>query len=65
MRALAAIWDFIAGESRLGPLAVWPLAFAAALALLRVPGVPGAAGRRRSSPSIIAAALAASVFERT
>lgn len=63
MTRLAAIWDFIAGESRLGPLGL-ALAFAAALALLRAPGVPGPLVGLVFA-AVIAAALAASVFERT
>ena len=60
---LAAIWEFIAGESRLGPLAV-AVAIAAALVLLRAPGVSGALVGAVFAV-IVAAGLAASVFERT
>ncbi len=63
MTALAALWDFIAGESRLGPLGL-AAAFVAALALLRAPGVPGALVGAVFA-GIIAVALAVSVFERT
>lgn len=63
MSILAAIWDFIAGESRLGPLGL-ALAFAAAFALLRAPGVPGPLVGAVFA-ALVAAALAASVFERT
>jgi hypothetical protein len=63
MTKLAAIWEFIAGESRLGPLGL-AFAFLVALVLLRVPGVPGALVGAVFA-ALVAGALAASVFERT
>jgi hypothetical protein len=60
---LAGLWDFIAGESRLGPLGL-ALAFAVALVLLRAPGVPGPLVGAVFA-ALIAGALAVSVFERT
>ena len=63
MSALAAIWDFIAGELRLGPLGL-VLAFVVTLVLLRAPGVPGPLVGAVFA-ALIACALAASVFERT
>jgi hypothetical protein len=58
---LAAIWEFIAGDSRLAPLAV-ALAVAVAFVLLRsaVPSTVVAA----TFAAIIALGLAAAVFER-
>ena len=58
---LAAIWEFIAGDSRLAPAAV-VLAILAAVAMLRasVPGVAVAV----TFAGIIALGLGAAVFER-
>jgi hypothetical protein len=58
---LAAIWEFIAGDSRLAPAAV-VLAILAAVAMLRasVPSVAVAA----TFAGIIALGLGAAVFER-
>lgn len=58
---LAAIWEFIAGDSRLAPVAV-ALAVAVAFVLLRttVPSTVVAA----AFAAIIALGLAAAVFER-
>lgn len=63
MKTLAAVWEFVAGESRLGPLGL-AVAFLAAFLLLRVPGVPGPLVGAVFA-ALVAAALAASVFERT
>ena len=58
---LAAIWEFIAGDSRLAPIAV-ALAVLVAVVLLRTPVASGVVAA--SFACIIALGLAAAVFER-
>lgn len=60
---LAAIWEFIAGDSRRAPLAV-ALAVALAVVLLRTGALPGAAVGAAFA-LVIMAGLAAAVFEKT
>ncbi|MBC5811472.1 MAG: hypothetical protein GIW95_11575 [Candidatus Eremiobacteraeota bacterium] len=62
MKAIAAIWEFIAGDSKRAPLAV-AAAVAVAIVLLRSGTASGAVAI--AFAGIIAAGLAASVFERT
>lgn len=57
----AAIWQFIAGDSRLAPLAVF-LAVAVAFAMVRA-GMPHSV-TAATFPLIVALGLAAAVFER-
>lgn len=57
----AAIWDFIAGESRVAPLGV-AIAVAVAAVLVRADARPELTGALFAGA--IAIALAASVFER-
>jgi hypothetical protein len=59
--SLAAIWEFIAGDSRLAPLAV-ALAVVISAVLLRTSVPSGVVAM--TFPCIIALGLAASVFER-
>ena len=61
MKQLAAIWEFIAGDSRRAPVAV-AVAIAVAFVLLRtsVPSVVAGA----AFAAIVALGLAATVFER-
>lgn len=58
---LGAIWEFIAGDSRLAPVAV-ALAIAVAVALLRSSVAGGVVAL--AFPAIIALGLTAAVFER-
>jgi hypothetical protein len=58
---LAAIWEFIAGDSRLAPLAV-ALAVVISVVLLRTSVASGVVAM--TFPCIIALGLAASIFER-
>ncbi|HEY0395187.1 MAG TPA: hypothetical protein VGD01_11895 [Candidatus Elarobacter sp.] len=58
---LAAIWEFIAGDSRLAPVAV-AIAVILALVLLRS-GAPSAVVGP-SFAAVVACGLAAAVFER-
>jgi hypothetical protein len=60
---LAAIWEFIAGDSRLAPIGV-AVAFIVAIVLVRTNAVHGAAVGAIFA-AIIALALGAAVFERT
>lgn len=60
---VAAIWEFIAGESRRTPLAV-ALAIVVALVLLRTGALPAAAVGVAFAV-VIMAGLAAGVFEKT
>jgi hypothetical protein len=57
----AAIWEFIAGDSRLAPLAV-ALAVVISVVLLRTSVPSGLVAM--TFPCIIALGLAASIFER-
>lgn len=59
--SLAAIWEFIAGDSRLAPLAV-ALGVVISVVLLRASVPSGVVAM--TFPCIIALGLAASVFER-
>jgi hypothetical protein len=59
--SLAAIWQFIAGDSRLTPLAV-ALAVIVSVVLLRLSVPNGVVAM--TFPCIIALGLAASIFER-
>ncbi len=58
---LAAVWEFIAGDSRLAPLAV-AVAVTVSIVLLRTSVPSGVVAM--TFPCIIALGLAASVFER-
>ena len=58
---LAAVWEFIAGDSRFAPLAV-AIAIAVAVVLLRSAAPSGAVAA--TFAGIIALGLAAAVFER-
>ena len=58
---LAAVWEFIAGDSRLAPLAV-AVAVIVSIVLLRTSVPSGVVAM--TFPCIIALGLAASVFER-
>lgn len=59
--SLAAIWEFIAGDSRLAPVAV-ALGVVISVVLLRASVPSGVVAM--TFPCIIALGLAASVFER-
>jgi len=61
MKFLASVWAFIAGDSKLGPLAV-ALALAVAVALRHSPVESIVAGA--AFAAIVALGLAASVFEQ-
>ena len=58
---VAAIWEFIAGDSRRAPIAV-AVAIAVAFVLLRTPAPSVVAGA--AFAAIVALGLAAAVFER-
>jgi hypothetical protein len=59
---LAAIWDFIAGDSRRAPAAV---AIAIVVAIVLVRTTPSTALPGVAFAGIVALGLAAAVFERT
>jgi hypothetical protein len=58
---LSAVWEFIAGDSRLAPLAV-ALGIVISIVLLRASVPSGVVAM--TFPCIIALGLAASIFER-
>jgi hypothetical protein len=62
VKFLAAIWAFIAGDSKVGPLAV-ALALVVAIVLRQSPVASLVAGM--AFAAIVALGLAASVFERS